>query len=98
MKNPELLGVRGVGRTNDNNNLLEIIIIFGAFRCLDQVVVPLNFCSVVFMMVPSVNRHVYLGKKMMFYKAFSSMMVACCTIMFPFIIGSLEWFLPILGT
>jgi hypothetical protein len=39
MKNPELWGEwRGVGRTNDNNNLLEIIIIFGAFRCLDQVV------------------------------------------------------------
>jgi hypothetical protein len=37
-------GVRGGdgGRTN-NNNLLEIIIIFGVFRCLDQVVVPLNF-------------------------------------------------------
>lgn len=64
MKNPELLGGRRrVGRTNDNNNLLEIIIIFGAFRCLDQVVVPLNFVLVVFMMVPSVNRHVYLGKK-----------------------------------
>ncbi len=41
MKNPELLG-GGVGRTNDNN-LLEIIIIFGALWCLDRMVVPLNF-------------------------------------------------------
>jgi hypothetical protein len=61
-------------------------------------VVPLNFVPLFFMMVPSVNRHVYLGKKNDVTKHFSSMMVACCArLCSRSSLDPSNGFLPILG-